>query len=59
MANSVGILSELANRYTRLFESAQDGILILDHPEGRVIDANPYICRLTGFTAKELAGKKL
>lgn len=59
MANSVGILSELANRYTRLFESAQDGILILDHPEGRIIDANPYICRLIGFTAKELAGKKL
>ena len=49
----------MANRYTRLFEAAQDGILILDYPDGRIEDANPYICSLTKYSRMELIGKHL
>lgn len=50
---------ELAVRYTRLFETAQDGILILNFPDGIIEDANPYIIQLIGFSKEELIGKKL
>lgn len=52
-------LNELSLRYRRLFEAAQDGILILDFPEGRIEDANPYIVKLLGFSRNELLGKRL
>lgn len=43
--------------YRRLFEAAQDGILILDAETGRVNDANPYLIKLLGFSHAEMAGK--
>ena len=46
-------------RYRRLFETAKDGILILDATTGRVTDANPYIEELLGYAAHELSGKEL
>src|SRR5882672_3045702 len=46
-------------RYRRLFESAKDGILILDATTGKVTDANPYIEELLGYAAHELSGKEL
>ena len=49
----------LALRYTRLFETAQDGILLLSYPQGLIEDANPYILQLTGYTKLELVGKEL
>ena len=51
------ILSE--ERYRRLFETAQDGILLLDAKTGLIIDANPFISILTGYTEKELFGKHI
>ena len=30
-------------RYRRLFETAKDGILILDADTGRITDANPFL----------------
>ena len=33
-------------RYRRLFESAQDGILILDFDTGQILDVNPYLIRM-------------
>ena len=59
MPNVTNNLSNLALRYTRLFEAAQDGILILDFPEGRIEDANPYILNLIGYSRDELLGKRL
>lgn len=53
------LLADLAQRYTRLFRSAQDGILIMDYPDGRIKDANPYICELIGYRREELLGKQL
>jgi len=46
-------------RYRRLFESAQDGILILDFKSGKIVDANPFITRLIGYSFSELLGKEL
>ena len=52
-------LSELSLRYSRLFEAAQDGILLLDYPECRIEDANPYILGLIGYSKDEILGKQL
>jgi PAS domain S-box-containing protein len=46
-------------RYRRLFETAQDGILILDAASGKVVDANPFIKALLGYSHDELLGKEL
>jgi PAS domain S-box-containing protein len=46
-------------RYRRMFESAQDGILILDAETGQVVDANPFMKDLLGYSQEELRGRKL
>ena len=46
-------------RYRRLFESAKDGILILDAASGQIVDVNPYLVEMLGISKEELAGKKL
>ena len=46
-------------RYRRLFESAKDGILILDAETGRIIDVNPYLVRLLGFSKEEFIEKEI
>jgi PAS domain S-box-containing protein len=46
-------------RYRRLFETAKDGILILDADTGRIIDANPFLQELLGYSLDELLGKML
>jgi PAS domain S-box-containing protein len=51
------ISSEL--RYRRLFESAKDGILILDATTGKIIDANPFLIHLLGFTKEEFIEKEI
>jgi len=47
--------SELS--YRRLFEAAQDGILILDVETGRIDDVNPFLIKLLGFARGEMVGK--
>ena len=51
------VASEL--RYRRLFESAKDGILILDAETGMVVDVNPFLSELLGFSHANLVGKKV
>jgi PAS domain S-box-containing protein len=46
-------------RYRRLFETAQDGILILDSETGRIADVNPFLIEMLGYTHEELLGKQL
>jgi PAS domain S-box-containing protein len=46
-------------RYRRLFESAQDGILILDAVNGQIVDVNPYLSELLGYSRDEILGKEL
>ena len=45
--------------YRRLFESAQDGILILDFDTGQILDVNPYLIRMLGYSHEEYSGKTL
>lgn len=47
------------SRYRRLFESAKDGILILEADTGRIIDVNPYMIKILGYSHKEFLGKQL
>jgi PAS domain S-box-containing protein len=44
-------------RYRRLFETAKDGIMILDAGTGRIRDVNPFLAELLGFSHKEMVGK--
>jgi|GEM_PF-2334177 len=46
-------------RYRRLFESAKDGILILDYGTGKVVDANPFLSEILDFPKNKLIGKHL
>jgi formate hydrogenlyase transcriptional activator len=46
-------------RYRRLFESAQDGILILDAETGQISDVNPFLIEMLGYSHEEFLGKKL
>ena len=46
-------------RYRRLFESAKDGILILNATTGQIIDANPFLTHLLGYSRQELLGRHL
>ena len=46
-------------RYRRLFETAKDGIIILDGDTGRITDANPFLQDMLGYSLQELLGKAL
>ena len=46
-------------RYRRLFESARDGILILNRDSGQIIDVNRYLIEMLGYTREQLLGKEL
>ena len=46
-------------RYRRLFETAQDGILILNADTGKIDDVNPFLTDMLGYTREQLLGNKL
>ena len=46
-------------RYRRLFETANDGILIVDAGSCRILDVNPYMIEMLGFSYEEYFGKGL
>jgi PAS domain S-box-containing protein len=46
-------------RYRRLFESAKDGILILDAVSGQIVDANPFLIEMLDYSKEDLLGKEL
>jgi len=46
-------------RYRRLFEAAQDGILLLDARTGAITDVNPFLIQMLGYSREELVQKKL
>lgn len=45
--------------YRRLFEAAKDGILILDAETGMIMDANPFLHEMLGFSHETFLGKKV
>lgn len=58
-ARGLQAISASELRYRRLFETAQDGILILDADSGQVVDANPFMKDLLGYSQEEFLGKKM
>jgi CRP/FNR family cyclic AMP-dependent transcriptional regulator len=46
-------------RYRRLFETAKDGILILDAHTGQITDVNPFLVNLLGYSYDEFIGTPL
>jgi PAS domain S-box-containing protein len=46
-------------RYRRLFESARDGILILNAVTLKITDVNPFMTELLGYPSAEFLGKEL
>ena len=52
-------LKESEEKYRKLFESAQDGILIINTETGRITDANPFIEKLLGYNKNEFVGKQI
>ena len=57
LAEEAKIASEI--RYRRLFETAQDGILILDADTGQIVEVNPFLITMLGFSRDQFLGKKL
>ena len=47
------------SRYRRLFETAQDGILILNADTGEITDVNPFLIDMLGYSREEFVGKRL
>lgn len=47
------------SRYRRLFESAQDGILLLNSDTAQIEDVNPYLINMLGYSHAEFLGRKL
>jgi PAS domain S-box-containing protein len=58
-AHAAQVLGASEARYRRLFETAQDAILILDEASGKIMDANPFLIDLLGYRLDELLGKEL
>jgi PAS domain S-box-containing protein len=46
-------------RYRRLFETAQDGILILNFKTSAITDVNPFLLKMLGYSKQDLVGKTL
>jgi two-component system cell cycle sensor histidine kinase/response regulator CckA len=56
---AVVALQDSEKQYRRLFESAKDGILILDADTGKVVDVNPFLLALLGYSFDVVVGKHL
>jgi PAS domain S-box-containing protein len=46
-------------KYRRLFETARDGIMIVDLKSGAIIDVNPALATLMGCSQEAFLGKKI
>jgi PAS domain S-box-containing protein len=58
-AAATSALRASESRYRRLFEAAQDGILLVNAATGQIDDANPYVMSLLGYSLDAMRGKKL
>jgi|GEM_PF-7006889 len=47
------------SRYRRLFETAQDGILLLNAYTAQIEDVNPFLIDMLGYSHAEFLGKKI
>jgi two-component system, cell cycle sensor histidine kinase and response regulator CckA len=56
---SLDALSASEAKYRRLFETAKDGILILDAHSGLIVDVNPFLIHLLDYSREDFIGKTL
>jgi PAS domain S-box-containing protein len=53
------LLTESEERYRRIFETASDGIVLLEKREGHIVHANQAAERMLGYSEEEYVGKML
>lgn len=53
------VLQSSETRYRRLFETAQDGILLLNAETAQIEDVNPFLMNMLDYSHDEFLGKKL
>lgn len=53
------LLTESEERYRRIFDTASDGIVLLEKRAGHIVHANPAAENMLGYSAEEYAGKML
>jgi PAS domain S-box-containing protein len=53
------LLTESEERYRRLFETASDGIVLLEKREGKITHANPASEKMLGYAKEECVGNSL
>lgn len=46
-------------RYRRLFETALDGIILLNFDTAQIEDVNPFLIKMLGYSHKEFLGRKI
>ena len=52
-------LKESEGRFKRLFETAKDGLLLLNKQTGDIVDVNKSIKEMLGYSSEELIGKNV
>ena len=52
-------LKNSENRYRRLFETAQIGILVLDAETGKIDDVNPFLIKMLGYSREQFVEKTI
>ena len=53
------LLEESELQYRRVFETATDGIVLLEKREGHIVHANPAAVKMMGYSEAEYVGKML
>jgi len=53
------LLTDSEERYRRIFETASDGILLLEKNDGNITDVNLSALEMTGFSEADCIGKNL
>jgi PAS domain S-box-containing protein len=52
-------LQMFEKRYRRLFESAKDGVIILNADNGVIVDVNPYLINMLGYSKEQFLSKHI
>ena len=53
------LLIDSEERFRRLFETADDGILLLEKSEGKIVNVNPSVTTILGYSKDDCIGNKL
>ncbi|MFA6570283.1 MAG: PAS domain S-box protein [Bacteroidota bacterium] len=52
-------IGESEIKFRRLFEAAKDGILILDAESGMIVDVNPFLIEMLGYSHEDFLEKEI